>query len=170
MSKLLNFLPKTTYVNRVVAKDRISTQLAKNTQVKQIRWYAKLAPTTINLPSKNLIEIEIFTIEMAILDTKVLSDIQAKIPHKIIFIVNDDWIGSFYYKRLYGRKMLEALEIRGLSIDEIQENFLRQILELKQSGQPLAEQIKHYNQKQEIKKQIETLSKQIRRTPIGVTS
>lgn len=154
-------LPPTTLVNRIVPKDRF--KFTDATKINRIRWVAKLAANTLNISTPHLLELEIFAVDMPEFDQTVLIQIQEKIPHCILFIVNDDWIGMLYQNKLYGRVFQEQLTIQGLDLDAVREHFIRQILNLPVSTHTLTEQINQYEQAQLLRAQIHSLNNSIKR-------
>lgn len=88
-------LPKPALVNRVIPKNSFEAysnpKLKRNfiDHVFRITWLYKLAPETINLPAKEISEIQIFRIELKqqIDITSVLELIDRVIPYPIIFLV-----------------------------------------------------------------------------------
>lgn len=155
-------LPKKAIVDRIIPKDRFNFKDA--TKIGRIRWFAKLATNTINLPVKTIPEIEVFTIEMDEFDETILTIIKDKIPHSILFIVNDEWLGMVYQGKIYGRSFKQQIEINGLNLDEVQDNFIRQILNLPQNATKLGQQLSRYQQQQQLQQQIDSLNLKIKRT------
>ena len=138
-------LPKSTEVNRRVTKDKIyakaniSSQLKDmiRDQVEAIYWRNKLAESTLNVGAGGKIEeLQVFEIQLRQkkLDKKVLSAIKKSIPYKILFVLTFEeesqlWIeaeGEFYHADW---QLLEEYQInfRGLDLDAIYENLVRQV-------------------------------------------
>jgi len=138
-------LPRSTQVNRRVAKEKLyqNAALAPQTremikdQIESVFWRNKLADSTMAISAgETVAEIQIFEIQLRQreLDKRVLPAIAKAIPYKILFIlVFDDeaqaWIeasGTFYntdWQSLDGF----TLKFEGLNLDAVYENLARQI-------------------------------------------
>ena len=138
-------LPRTTQVNRRVAKEKLyqNAALAPQTremikdQIDSVFWRNKLADSTMAISAgETIAEIQIFEIQLRQreLDKRVLPAIAKAIPYKILFILvfGDEaqlWIeaaGMFYntdWQPLGGF----ALKFEGLNLDAVYENLARQI-------------------------------------------
>ena len=138
-------LPRTTQVNRRVAKEKLyqNAALAPQTremikdQIDSVFWRNKLADSTMAISAgETVAEIQIFEIQLRQreLDKRVLPAIAKAIPYKILFILvfGDEaqvWIeasGTFYntdWQPLGGF----MLKFDGLNLDAVYENLARQI-------------------------------------------
>lgn len=138
-------LPRSTQVNRRVAKEKLyqNTALAPQTremikdQIDSVFWRNKLADSTMAISAgETVAEIQIFEIQLRQreLDKRVLPAIAKAIPYKILFILvfGDEaqlWIeasGTFYntdWQPLGGF----TLKFEGLNLDAVYENLARQI-------------------------------------------
>ncbi len=138
-------LPRTTQVNRRVAKEKLyqNAALAPQTremikdQIDSVFWRNKLADSTMAISAgETVAEIQIFEIQLRQreLDKRVLPAIAKAIPYKILFILvfGDEaqlWIeasGTFYntdWQPLGGF----MLRFDGLNLDAVYENLARQI-------------------------------------------
>ena len=138
-------LPRSTQVNRRVAKEKLyqNAALAPQTremikdQIDSVFWRNKLADSTMAISAgETVAEIQIFEIQLRQreLDKRVLPAIAKAIPYKILFILvfGDEaqlWIeaaGMFYntdWQPLGGF----ALKFEGLNLDAVYENLARQI-------------------------------------------
>ena len=153
---MINF-PESTFVNKRIPKqkfyDNISITPAMKKvfteKIQQIIWENKIAENTINIaPGKNVTEIEVFRVDLNVkeLDSKVLLQIDREIPYHILFILayeneRQAWIGykeeaqggnnefkvSAYYHTEWINEKDFKLEINGLDIDKVYENFIVQI-------------------------------------------
>ena len=149
--------PESTFVNKRIPKqkfyDNISITPAMKKvfteKIQQIIWENKIAENTINIaPGKNVTEIEVFRVDLNVkgLDSKVLLQIDREIPYHILFILayeneRQAWIGykeeaqggnnefkvSAYYHTEWINEKDFKLEINGLDIDKVYENFIVQI-------------------------------------------
>ena len=138
-------LPRTTQVNRRIAKEKLyqnatltpqSRDMIKD-QIDSVFWRNKLADSTMAISAgETVAEIQIFEIQLRQreLDKRVLPAIAKAIPYKILFILvfGDEaqvWIevsGTFYntdWQPLGGF----ALKFEGLNLDAVYENLARQI-------------------------------------------
>ena len=138
-------LPRSTQVNRRVAKEKLyqNTALTPQTremikdQIESVIWRNKLADSTMAISSGEAVaEIQMFEIQLRQreLDKRVLPAIAKAIPYKILFILvfGDEvqaWIeasGTFYntdWQSLDGF----TLRFEGLNLDAVYENLARQI-------------------------------------------
>lgn len=190
-------LPKTTEFNRRIPKKKfyenmdISPALKKVfvEQVKNIYWRNKIAVSTTNLAAgKEVTEIEVFEVYLnsPVLDDGLLRQIDREIPYHILFLLEyqekyQAWIGykeamlsgnkAFRVNRYYHTDWLSEeelpLKITGLSLDEVYENFVRQIagnnLKVQTFGESLKNTIERNEKKQVVQKQIALLQSKIRK-------
>lgn len=186
-------LPKSTEFNKRVPKQKFYDNLnvtptIKQTfteQIKTIYWKNKIAPSTTNLAEGVQVnEIQVFEIKLnsPSLDESVLKLIDKEIPYHILFILNYEekyqlWIGykeesggnmAFKVSGYYHTEWTEnpQIEIQGLDMDKVYENFVRQIAGDRLSAdncENLQESIEREQQRQALQKQIEKLAKAIKR-------
>lgn len=138
-------LPRSTEVNRRVAKEKLyqnaalvpQTREMIKDQIESVFWRNKLADSTMAISAgETVAEIQIFEIQLRQreLDKRVLPAIAKAIPYKILFILvfGDEaqlWIeasGTFYntdWQPLGGF----TLKFEGLNLDAVYENLARQI-------------------------------------------
>jgi len=138
-------LPRSTQVNRRVAKEKLYQNAALTPQTREmikdqidsVFWRNKLADSTMAISAgETVAEIQIFEIQLRQreLDKRVLPAIAKAIPYKILFILvfGDEaqvWIeasGTFYntdWQPLGGF----MLKFDGLNLDAVYENLARQI-------------------------------------------
>ena len=155
-------IPKQAVVNRIIPKDRFNFDDA--TKIGRIRWLGKLGPTTINLPAKKIQEIEIFSIEMFDFDVRVIKEIVSKIPQEILFIISDELVIMYYQGQCISKKVENHLQIKGLSIDEVRDNFIRQLLDITDISKPLKQQVEKIQLLHELESEIDRINNQIKRT------
>ena len=173
-------LPKSTEVNRRVAKEKIyakaniSPQLKDmiREQVEAIYWRNKLAESTFNVVAgENIEEFQVFEVRLRQrkLDKKVLSAIKKSIPYKILFVLIFEneaqlWIEAeevFYHTdwQLIGEYQIN---FRGLNLDNVYENLVRQV-----SGDRLStdkcieEAVERDKQRSKLEREIGVLEKKI---------
>ena len=133
------------------------------TQIQSIQWSSKISSDTVNLPvGKAVSEIEIFLIKLTgtSLDKKVLTLLDTGIPYHTVFLLEFEgkiqaWaaykevgvkkqgsrngkkeftvkLGSYYHTDWIPEEKF-PLKLKGLNLDSVYENLLRQI-----GGEPLA--------------------------------
>lgn len=189
-------LPDTTLFKRRIPKQKFYENLNVTTAIKQafieqikvIFWMNKIAPATTNISAgKTVNEVELFEIKLntQTLDEAVLKLIDREIPYHIVFLLSYEkkyqlWIGykeenggksafqvSGYYHTEWQTEEEISLEIQGLDMDSVYENFVRQIagdkLKAENSDESLKESVEREQQRQALKKQIENLTKAVRR-------
>ena len=186
--------PKSTEFNKRIPKQKfyenidVSPALKKVfvEQIKLIHWRNKLAESTLNIaPGQAVTEIEVIEIKLTQpqLDEAVLRQIDKEIPYHILFVLTygnkvQAWTGykeasesgnnAFKVNKYYHTEwMLEdelTLEIEGLNMDAVWDNFIIQVggLEITQ-GNSLEEQIALDERKAKLTKEIEKLEKQARK-------
>ena len=186
-------LPGTTLFKRRIPKQKFYENLNVTTAIKQafieqikvIFWNNKIAPATTNISAgKTVNEVELFEIKLntQTLDEAVLKLIDREIPYHIVFLLSYEkkyqlWIGykeenggksafqvSGYYHTEWQTEEEISLEIQGLDMDSVYENFVRQIAgdTLKaENGESLQESVEREQQRQALKKQIEKLTKAV---------
>ena len=136
-------LPKSTEVNRRVAKEKlyananIPPQLREviKDHVEAVYWRNKLAESTFNVSGgKFVTEIQVFEVRQRNLDKRVLSAINKSIPYKILFVLTYEaeaqlWIDA--EGALYNTSWQPLSDYRvtfnGLSLDAVYESLARQI-------------------------------------------
>lgn len=183
-------LPKTTEFNKRIPKQKFYENLSLKPAIKkafadQIRviyWRNKLATTTLNLVSGELVtEIEVFEMRLTSpdLNENVLRLIDGEIPYHILYLLeyNGKYQAVMGYKekagsgkaafkvdRYYRTEWLTEkelpLHLEGLTIDAVYENFIRQIagdLFTGNENTTLKENVERQKQREQIEKQIAAL-------------
>lgn len=189
-------LPQSTEFNRRIPKQKFYENLSispamKRTFVEQIKviwWRNKIAPTTINIaPGKSVAEIEVIEISLRgrEFDEAVLRLIDREIPYHILFLLECEgkyqaWIAykeasgagnsTFKVDTYYHSDWTDAsdlpLQVDGLTLDQVYENFLRQVSGGRlqaNSGSDLKESIEREKRRQALEKQIAVLQGKIKR-------
>jgi len=175
-------LPRSTEVNRRVAKEKLyqnaalvpQTREMIKDQIDSVFWRNKLADSTMAISAgETVAEIQIFEIQLRQreLDKRVLPAIAKAIPYKILFILvfGDEaqvWIeasGTFYntdWQPLGGF----TLKFEGLNLDAVYENLARQISggRLGTDGD-IEEAVDHDKQRQKLERDITALEKKLLR-------
>lgn len=149
-------LPKTTYFNKRIPKEKFYENLNVTPtvkkcfvdQIKVIYWRNKIASSTTNLaPGTTVTEIEVFEVRLKtnLLDEAVLRQIDKEIPYHIIFLLEYDgkyqvWTAykeastgntafkvNHYYHTDWMTEDELPLKLDGLNVDTVYENFVYQI-------------------------------------------
>ena len=176
-------LPRSTEVNRRVAKEKLYTNATLTPQVREmikdqiesVFWRNKLADSTVGVGAGDEIkEIQVFEIQLRQkeLDKRVLSAITKAIPYKILFVLvfGDDaqaWIevsGTFYntdWRPLAGF----TLKFEGINLDVVYENLARQISGGRlDTGGDIEEAVERDKRRQKLERDITALEKKLLRT------
>ena len=191
-------LPKTTEFNRRIPKQKFYENLSITPalrrsfidDVRGIYWRNKLAATTLNLAAgSSVTEIEVFEIQLNArsIDEAVLRQIDREIPYHILFLLSYEnqyqaWIGykeaaasgnqAFKVSQYYHTEWLDearlSLQLDGLNLDTVYENFVRQIRNSVESEVwrvelSVSENVALDQKRQQLEKQIAALEKKIRR-------
>lgn len=191
-------LPKSTAFNRRIPKQKFYENLFVSPalkrvfieQIKAIYWRNKVAATTMNLAAGDTVtELEIFEVKLKgdQLDMSALRQIDKQIPYHILFLLEYDgkyqaWItykeatatgsnafkvGTYYHTDWLMEEEL-PLKIGGLNVDEVYENFVRQIagdaLRFKRENRAsLKKSVERDNRRKELEKQIAALQVKVRK-------
>ena len=186
-------LPKSTEFNRRIPKQKFYENLSISPtlkrifveQIKVIWWRDKIATTTINLAAgERVTEIEIFEICLSApqLNEAVLRQIDKEIPYHILFLLEYEglyqaWIAyketitsstnAFRVDKYYHTDWLKEkdlpLKLEGLNIDQVYENFVRQIAgeSFSDKSETLKESIARDSRKRELQKKISILKAKV---------
>lgn len=138
-------LPRSTEVNRRITKEKLyvhaslTPQLrdAIKDQIESVVWRNKLTDSTVSISAGEAVkELQVFEIQLRQreLDKRILPAIAKAIPYKILFILvfgNEaqaciEVSGTFYNTEWQPLDGL-ALKFKGLNLDAIYENLVRQI-------------------------------------------
>ncbi len=155
-------VPPQAKVNRIIPKDRFSFKDAR--KIERIRWMGKLSQNTINLPVKKIVEIEIISVDMQEFEQAIVKEIANKIPQEILFIINDNRAVMIYNNQIFSKKVNNIIQISGLSIDDVRDNFIRQLLDITDISKPLNQQVEIINEIQTIEIEINRINKHIKQT------
>lgn len=175
-------LPRSTEVNRRVAKEKLYANAASTSQlrdlikdqIESVIWRNKLADSTVGVAvGETVKEIQVFEIALRQrgVDKCVLSAIAKAIPYKILFVLTFDdeaqtWMeaeGVFYNTGWRSLKGF-SLKFEGLNLDAVYENLSRQIAggRLGTEGD-IAEAVDRDKQRQKLERDITTLEKKVLR-------
>ena len=182
-------LPKSTEVNRRIPKQKFYENLTISPtlkrviveKIKVIWWRNKIAAATTNLAAgETVTELEVFEVCLSAphLDEAVLRQIDKEIPYHILFLLEHEgryqaWtaykeaaasgINAFKVGTYYHTDWLEEsalpLKLDGLNIEQVYENFVRQIAgeALSGVGETLKESVERDERRKELQKQIAVL-------------
>lgn len=188
-------LPVSTEFNKRIPKQKFYENIAVTPamkkafveQIKIIYWRNKIAATTLNLAAgEQVTEIEVFEMRLSApeLDESVLRQIDREIPYHILFLLEYEGkyravIGykeaatgktAFKVDRYYSTDWLDEddlpVNLDGLSLDAVYENFVRQIageVLADKNGTTLKESVEQQKQREQIEKQTATLEAKIRK-------
>ena len=174
-TELIRRIPRQKIFDRV--KPSAALEKKFTAQVESIRWRNKISDGTLNLAPGNYVkEIEIIEVLLRAesLDEKILRLIDRAIPHHIIFVLSRDGLhrlcaafkdGSpdknYFYTDWFSEL---SLELDGLTLDEVYENFIRQILGdalSERAGESLRDAVDRYAQVQALNRKIHALRRKI---------
>lgn len=187
-------LPASTVVNRFVPKEKFYTKTDVSQKVKQlfiseiekITWSNKIAPSTLNISSGKLLELQVFEVLLKSHDISesVLKHIDKHIPYPILFIVRRGSsvkaVVSFkeQNQRVENNMKVDTyfstnwrtennLQLKGNSVDSIYQNYLYQIApQLKSDKISTAKQaVESHKVNQKVQKQIDQINKQMKSEP-----
>ena len=185
---MLDF-PQKTYFNRVIPKAKFYeklpvTQVVKDCFVNEIAaivWRNKLSPETLNVqPGSRVREIEVIeiTLKGETLNDSVLKLIDKGIPYQLLFMLKrgEEYQLCIGYKETETASVKEyfktdwmtfealPLQITGLTLDEVCDNFIRQINTRLASAEDMSlkEAIADDAQRLKIEKQIAALEKKMK--------
>lgn len=149
--------PKSTVFNKRIPKQKFYEKLNVSINLEQqfikeidsIYWENKLSPETLNISAgTNIAEIEIFEVALKeqSISKNIIEVIDREIPYHLVFVLRyKDWgqiwisfkedsksrEGKFkvdsYYKTDWTKYDELSLEIEGLNLDKIYENFMLQV-------------------------------------------
>ena len=189
---MLDF-PQTTEFNKRIPKKKFYENIDVSPalkrvfveQIKTIYWRNKLSESTTNIATGQTVkEIEVVEIKLSQpqIDETVLRQMDKEIPYHILFILSHEnkvqaWTGykesaksgtkAFKVNRYYHTEwMLEdelILEIEGLDLDAVWDNFIIQVGGVEvEEGNSLNEQIEFDERKAKLEKEIDKLEKKAR--------
>ena len=140
-------IPKQKFYDKIEISPEVKRALVE--QIKEIRWVNKLSPDTLNLqPGTKVTELEVFLIHLKEqeLDERVLRQIDRELPYHLLFLLEyenqykavigykeaaEAGTAAFkvnrYYATEWGSEAELRLELCGLDIDAVYENYVRQI-------------------------------------------
>jgi len=187
-TRVNRFVPKETFYQKTTLSARLRQMFIE--EVERITWTHKISPDTLNITSQEYTELQVFeiTLKKAELSQEVLKHIDTFIPYPILFILKKlqgekiiekavlafkepqaKVVGAMrvepYYETPWQSKV--GLALKGLSVDELYQNFLFQIAPiLAKSGEPdLKTAVAKTQHQEKVAKQIAALNQKIAREP-----
>jgi len=175
-------LPRSTEVNRRVAKEKLYTKATLTTQlrdmikdqIESVVWRNKLADSTVSVAAGEKVkEIQVFEVVLRQrgLDKRLLPVIAKAIPYKILFVLTfgeevQAWIeasGTFYNTNWFSLDGF-TLRFEGLNLDAVYENLARQIAggRLGADGD-ISEAVDRDKRRQKLEREIAALEKKFLR-------
>lgn len=173
-------LPKSTEINKFVAKTNfykranITPKIHDfiEQQVDRITWSNKVAPTTMNVSSGDVVEFQVFHVQLKTpdLDNAVPIFIQKSVPYPILFVIS----GARGVRAVAVTKNADSkpviiatdwkpslsLELKGNSTDSLYKNYL---LQLSPSFAAVGGDTEKHSEATRIKRGIDALSSKIKR-------
>lgn len=190
---LMQPFPASTVFGRVITKakfyDKMSVspavKRAFSSQVEEIVWKNKLSAKTLNVQmGERVVEIDVFEIELKSQSASdsLLRAIDNGVPHHILFLLqhNGLWQAAIGYKEIgksvitltvkeYYRTPWRPLEhihlaISGMTLDEVFDNFVRQINTSlpEESTQPLRVDLETQARHEVLQRKIDALTRKMR--------
>ena len=190
-------MPRSTEFNKKIPKQKfydnldISTKLKRSfiDEIEAVYWKNKISEDTINIRAgEEVEEIQIFFIELKEkkLDEKVLLQIDSQIPYHIVFILNYRELYQLaigykeevvsgkeifkVYNYYYSEWLAEGdlyLSSRGLNLDKVYENFLKDIRGLNfetSENESISDLVERDSQIEDLTKEINKLKNKKRKT------
>ncbi|AEJ18272.1 DUF4391 domain-containing protein [Gracilinema caldarium] len=175
-------LPRSTEVNRRVAKEKLyanatltaSVKDMIKDQIESVVWRNKLADSTMSVAAGEKVEeIQIFEIALRqkALDKRILPAIAKAIPYKILFLLTFEgeaqaWMeasGTFYSTDWFTLEGF-TLKFEGLNLDAVYENLARQIAGGRLDAEDdIAKAVERDKQRQKLERDIAALEKKVLR-------
>lgn len=173
-------LPKSTEINKFVAKTNfyrranITPKIHDfiEQQIDRITWANKVAPTTMNISSGEVVEFQVFHIQLKTpdLDNAVPIFIQKSVPYPILFVIS----GARGVRVIAVTKNADSkpviiatdwkpslsLELKGNSTDSLYKNYL---LQLSPSFAAVGGDTEKHSEATRVKRGIDALSSKIKR-------
>lgn len=177
-------IPKNKFYEKIGTDTKLERKFID--EIDYIVWKYKLAKDTVNLePTKEVEEIQIFEIYLKgkTISTEVLENIDRVIPYPIFYILKYDddiklaiaykernkadenrmVIHSYYQSEWINEKELDINILSGLTLKDVYENIIRQLIPIESETTDNIEDIIEINKAQEeLKKEIEKLERKIK--------
>ena len=175
-------LPRSTEVNRRVAKEKLYANAALTNQardmikdqIESVVWRNKLADSTVGAAAGETVkEIQVFEVALRQrgLDKRVLPAIAKAIPYKILFVLTFgdeaqvcmEASGTFYKTDWFSLDGF-TLKFEGLNLDAVYENLARQIASGRLGAEgDIAEAVDRDKRRQKLEREIDVLEKKVNR-------
>ena len=178
-------IPKNKFYKIIGTDNRLETKFTQ--ELDYIIWKHKLSKETTNLEStKEVEEIQVFEVFLKTMDlsVEVLENIDRVIPYPILYILrfadkvklsiaykeknkldeNKMVIHSYYETDWVREEELNFEILSGITLKDVYDNIIRQLLPLKSKGNEDIEDLIELNQRiEKLKKEIDTLEKKVQR-------
>jgi len=179
-------VPKKTFIEKLALDSPVRRSMTDDIQ--RIEWTYSLKEATIHLlPGKEVQEIEVFTVQLKrkTFDERVLVQFDRQIPYHLLYLMEHGgevqaWIGykeaaaaneAFRVGTYYHTEWMEAsalpLAIVGTTLDEVYENFVRQIagdaLQKRTSDETLQASVQAAERIAQLEKAIADVTKRLRK-------
>lgn len=175
-------LPRSTEVNRRIAKEKLYANTAMTSlvremikdQIESVVWRNKLADSTVGVSAGETVkEIQVFEVALRqkSLDKRVLPAIAKAIPYKILFVLTfgdeaQAWMeasGTFFNTEWFALDGF-TLRFEGLNLDAVYENLARQIAGGRLDAEDgIAEAVERDKRRQKLEREIAALEKRVLR-------
>jgi hypothetical protein len=178
-------IPKQKFYSKLKVSGRLERQFVK--EIDSIYWKNKLSAETLNINAgSNIKEIEIIEIYLKEkgISENLIEFIDREIPYHIVFILRYGQLGQIYIsfkedsKNRLGKFKVDcyfktewvdyndlSLEINGLDLDKIYENFIIQVSEDKflfENSEDIKEAVLKAKEKEKLKSNIKALENKIK--------
>lgn len=179
-------IPKKTFTSKLALESPVRRSMTDNIQ--RIEWTWSLKEATLHLkPGKEVQEIEVFTVQLKrkTFDECMLVQFDRQIPYHLLYLMEYDgkvqaWIGyketavanevfrvGRYYHTAWMEKDALPLAIVGTTLDEVYENFVRQIagdaLQKRTSDETLQASVQNAERVAQLEKAIMDVTKRLRK-------
>jgi hypothetical protein len=177
-------IPKTKFYKHLKLDTRLEKKFVD--EIESIHWMYKLSPETLPIKKgETVAEIEVFEIFLKnpSISKQVLEFIDREIPYHLVFILRYDYVakigmaykepsknrlGKFTIDTYYQTEWQEYeelnLDIKGVTLDKVYENFLEQVSEgsiLLQSSEDIKEAVERSKKFKELEKSIQRIERKI---------
>lgn len=179
-------IPKQKFYDKLSAAPELRRAFAE--QVAAVYWSNKIAAATANIPAgESVTELEVFELRLnqPSLNTAVLQFMDREIPYHILFVLScggkvQAWIGykeggavraNTYYHTDWAAPETLRLRLRGLDLDAVYEDFVRQIAGgrlksaadvLRDAPPTLKESVERDKARQQLQRRVAALEKKVR--------
>ena len=170
-------LPKETYVNRFIAKNKFYNNVAISSKVKEdfirkvekITWLYKLSPNTLNIDNTDNVE-EIEIIEIIIKEKNVpvgvINTIIKSIPYKILFLVRyqNDYCYAAKAEELFITEWNKEykFDFKGYTLESVYQNIIKVLINKEEIHENFDSIIQKKKDEDELLKKISILETKVK--------